>query len=150
MARRTYSPRPERYGVLCSMGSRKQITFDLIQDALRQHYPRKETAQDPQFFKRAYKDIQRFMEANGFERRQYSVYVSAEKLTALDVAVLTQRMAEEMPWLRQCVKEITATNIGARHSLLGLLRSDTPPIELLPTVPMGRQKGPKVHYTQAR
>ena len=94
--------------------------------------------------------IQRFMEASGFERRQYSVYVSAEKLTALDVAVLTQRMAEEMPWLRQCVKEITATNIGARHSLLGLLRSDAPPVELLPTVPMGRQKGQKVHYTQAR
>lgn len=130
--------------------SRKQITFDLSQDALRQHYPRKETAQDPQFFKRAYKDIQRFMEARGFERRQYSVYVSAEKLTALDVAVLTQRMAEEMPWLRQCVKEITATNIGARHSLLGLLRSDAPPIELLPTVPMRRQKGQKVHYTQVR
>ena len=76
--------------------SRKQITFDLSQDALRQHYPRKETAQDPQFFKRAYKDIQRFMEANGFERRQYSVYVSAEKVTALDVAVLTQRMAERL------------------------------------------------------
>ena len=132
------------------MGSRKQITFDLSQEALRQHYPRKETAQDPQFFKRAYKDIQRFMEARGFERRQYSVYVSAEKLTALDVAVLTQRMAEEMPWLRQCVKEITATNIGARHSLLGLLRSDAPPIELLPTVPMRRQKGQKVHYTQVR
>ena len=137
--------------MLCSMGSRKQITFDLSQDALRQYYPRKETAQDPQFFKRAYKDIQRFMEANGFERRQYSVYVSAEKLTALDVAVLTQRMAEEMPWLRQCVKEITATNIGARHSLLGLLRSDAPPVELLPpTVPMGRQKGQKAHYTHAR
>ena len=80
--------------------SRKQITFDLSQDALRQHYPRKETAQDPQFFKRAYKDIQKFMEASGFERRQYSVYVSADKLTALDVAVLTQRMAEAMPWLR--------------------------------------------------
>ena len=133
------------------MGSRKQITFDLSQDALRQHYPRKEINQDPQFFKRAYKDIRQFMEANGFERRQYSVYVSAEKLTALDVAVLTQRMAEEMPWLRQCVKEITATNIGARHSLLGLLCDHAPPVELLPpTVPMGRQKGQKVHYTQAR
>ncbi len=112
--------------------SRKQITFDLSQEALRQHYPHKETAQDPQFFKRAYKDIQRFMDANGFERRQYSVYVSTEALTALDVAVLTQRMAEQLPWLRQCVKDITATNIGARHSLLGLLRSDAPPVELLP------------------
>ena len=124
--------------------SRKQITFDLSQDALRQHYPRKETGQDPQFFKRAYKDIQKFMEASGFERRQYSVYVSADKLTALDVAVLTQRMAEAMPWLRLCVREITATNIGARHSLLGLLRSDTPPAELLPPpVRRERQKNRK-------
>ena len=138
-------PRPERRGVLCSMGSRKQITFDLSQDALRQYYPRKETAQDPQFFKRAYKDIQRFMEANGFERRQYSVYVSAEKLTALDVAVLTQQMAEQFPWLRHCVKEITATNIGARHSLLGLLRPDAPPVELLPlSAAKGQQKKRKV------
>ncbi len=127
------------------MGSRKQITFDLSQEALRQHYPRKETAQDPQFFKRAYKDIQRFMEASGFERRQYSVYVSAEKLTALDVAVLTQRMAGEMPWLRQCVKEITATNIGARHSLLGLLCDHAPPVELLPpSAAKGQQKKRKV------
>lgn len=125
--------------------TRKEITFDLSQEALRKHYPRKETAQDPQFFKRAYKDIRRFMEANGFERRQYSVYVSRSELTALDVAVLTQRMAEQLPWLRLCVKEITATNIGARHSLLGLLRSDAPPAELLPPpVPGERQKKRKV------
>ncbi len=108
-------PRPGRYVTLCSMGrSRKEITFDLSQEALRQHYPHKETAQDPQFFKRAYKDIQRFMDANGFERRQHSVYVSAEKLSALDAAVLTQRMAEQLPWLRLCVKDITVTSIGAR------------------------------------
>ena len=125
--------------------SRKEITFDLSQDALKRYYPRKETAQDPQFFKRAYKDIRRFMDANGFDRRQYSVYVSRSELTALDVAVLTQRMAEQLPWLRLCVKEITATNIGARHSLLGLLRSDAPPAELLPPpIPGERQKKRKV------
>ena len=125
--------------------SRKEITFDLSQDALKRYYPRKETAQDPQFFKRAYKDIRRFMDANGFDRRQYSVYVSRSELTALDVAVLTQRMAEQLPWLRLCVKEITATNIGARHSLLGLLRDHAPPAELLPPpVPGERQKKRKV------
>ena len=125
--------------------TRKEITFDLSQEALRQHYPRKETGRDPQFFKRAYKDIRRFMETNGFERRQYSVYVSRSELTALDVAVLTQRMAKQLPWLRLCVKEITATNIGARHSLLGLLRSDAPPAELLPPpVPKEQQKKRKV------
>ena len=126
---------------VCDTGmTRKEITFDLSQEALRQHYPHKETAQDPQFFKRAYKDIRRFMGASGFERRQYSVYVSAEALTTLDVALLAQRMAEELPWLRQCVKEITATDIGARHSLLGLLRSDALPAELLPSASKERQK----------
>ena len=131
---------------VCNTGmTRKEITFDLSQEALRQHYPHKETAQDPQFFKRAYKDIRRFMEASGFERRQYSVYVSAEALTTLDVALLAQRMAEELPWLRQCVKEITATNIGARHSLLGLLRSDAPPAELLlPPAPRERAKNKNI------
>ena len=135
-----YSLRLVRCGVLCSMGSRKQITFDLSQEALRQHYPRKETGQDPQFFKRAYKDIQKFMEASGFERRQYSVYVSTAELTTLDVALLAQKMAEQLPWLRHCVREITATNIGARHSLLGLLRDHAPPAELLPPVPRERPK----------
>lgn len=130
--------RSERLG-LADMGmSRKEITFDLSQEALKRFYPQSEKAQDPQFFKKAYKDIQRFMDANGFERRQYSVYVSEAKLSTLDVALLTQRMADQLPWLRLCVKEITATNIGARHSLLGLLRSDAAPAELLPPVPKKR------------
>lgn len=102
--------------------SRKQIAFDLSHEALRQHYPHKDTAQDPQFFKRAYKDIRRFMDANGFERRQHSVYVSTEELTTLDVAVLMRRMASQFPWLGQCAEKIDTTDIGAQHSLLGLLR----------------------------
>lgn len=114
--------------------TRKQISFDLSQDALKRYYPHKETGQDSQFFKRAYKDVRRFMEANGFERRQYSVYVSLQQRTSLDVALLAQRMGETLPWLRLCVKDITVTNIGARHSLLGLLRSDALSAELLPPV----------------
>ena len=96
--------------------TRKQISFDLSQDALKRYYPHKEAGQDSQFFKRAYKDIRRFMEANGFERRQYSVYVSLQQRTSLDVALLAQRMGETLPWLRLCVKDITVTNIGARHN----------------------------------
>ena len=92
------------------------ISSDESQDALKRHYPHNDTGQDPQFFKRAYKDIRRFMEANGFERRQYSVYVSADQRTSLDVALLAQRMGEALPWLRLCVKDITVTNIGARHN----------------------------------
>ena len=126
--------------------TRKQISFDLSQDALKRYYPHKETGQDSQFFKRAYKDIRRFMEANGFERRQYSVYVSLQQRTSLDVALLAQRMGEALPWLRLCVKDITVTNIGARHSLLGLLRSDALSAELLPPVskaPHNKRKMPE-------
>lgn len=86
------------------------------------------------------------MEANGFERRQYSVYVSTEQITSLDVALLAQRMGEALPWLRLCVKDITVTNIGSRHSLLGLLRSDVLPAELLPPVskaPHKKRKTPE-------
>ena len=124
--------------------TRKQISFDLSQDALKLYYPHKETGQDPQFFKRAYKDIRRFMEANGFERRQYSVYVSLQQRTSLDVALLAQRMGETLPWLRLCVKDITVTNIGARHSLLGLLRSDALSAELLPPVSKAPHKKRKM------
>jgi virulence-associated protein VapD len=102
--------------------SRKQIAFDLSHEALKQHYPHKDTARDPQFFKRAYKDIQRFMASNGFERRQHSVYVSTGEMTTLDVAVLMQRMSSQLPWLGQCAEKVHATDIGAQHSLLGLLR----------------------------
>lgn len=122
MARRMFLPRRERCGVLCSMGmSRKQIAFDLSNEALKRYYPRRETAQDPQFFKRAYKDIQRFMAANGFEHRQHSVYVSSGEMTALDIVCLMQRMASQFPWLGQCAEKVDTTDIGSQHSLLGLL-----------------------------
>ena len=124
--------------------TRKQISFDLSQDALKRYYPHKETGQDSQFFKRAYKDIRRFMEAHGFERRHYSVYVSLQQRTSLDVALLAQRMGEALPWLRLCVKDITVTNIGARHSLLGLLRSDALSAELLPPVSKAPHKKRKM------
>ena len=130
--------------------TRKQITFDLSQEALEAHYPRGERAQSEYHYRKAYQDIRRFMEKQGFTWRQNSVYVSAEPMTTIDVVLLSQRMGEQLPWMRLCVKEITATDIGAQYSLLGLLRSDAPPIELLPTVPMRRQKGQKVHYTQVR
>lgn len=105
--------------------TRKQITFDLNQEELRQWYPHREPVGDPQYYKRAYKDIQRFMSENGFERRQRSVYVSAEELTTLDVVSLMQRMAGQLPWLGRCAEQIDATDIGVQHSLLGLLRNNS-------------------------
>lgn len=123
--------------------SRKQITFDLNQEALRQWYPHQEPATDPQYYKRAYKDIQHFMSDNGFERRQRSVYVSTEELSALDIVSLMQRMAGQLPWLGRCAECVDTTDIGAQHSLLGLLRSEMWAAEVLPPVPARTRKRKK-------
>lgn len=120
--------------------TRKQITFDLSQEALEAHYPRGERAQSEHHYRKAYQDIRRFMEKQGFMWRQNSVYVSEAPMTTMDIVLLSQRMAEKLPWLRLCVKEITATDIGAQYSLLGLLRGQAPPAELLPPMAKGRQK----------
>lgn len=104
-------------------GSRKQITFDLSQKALAQHYPRPESAANPRYYKKAYADINRFMKKNGFEHRQFSVYVSTNKLTAAKVTAMMQMIAKEMPWLIHCVNQIDVTNIGAQHSLIQTLES---------------------------
>ena len=114
--------------------TRKQITFDLSQEALEAHYPRGERAQSEHHYRKAYQDIRRFMEKQGFMWRQNSVYVSEAPMTTMDIVLLSQLMAEKLPWLRLCVKEITATDIGAQYSLLGLLRSDALSAELLPPV----------------
>ena len=73
---------------MASDGSRKQIIFDLCTDALKQCYPHQEPPQDPQYYTRAYHDIRRFMKEHGFEHRQSSAYVSAGRLTTLDIVIL--------------------------------------------------------------
>ncbi|NCC08485.1 MAG: hypothetical protein EOM30_10740 [Clostridia bacterium] len=76
-----------------NLGSRKQITFDLSQKALTEHYPRPKLSVNPTFYKKAYSDISRFMRKNGFEHRQFSVYTSIEKLTNTDINLLMDNLA---------------------------------------------------------
>lgn len=111
-------------------GHRKQITFDLQQAALRKHYPRKPLTLNPQYYKKAYRDIQEFMIRNGFEHRQYSVYTSVEKMTVVDVVRLIGELGSRFPWLFQCVNEIDVTDIGAQHSLKQILEGVTMAQEL--------------------
>lgn len=101
--------------------SRKQITFDLKQEALSKNYPRPKFALSPTFYKKAYKDIGHFMSENGFEHRQYSVYVSKEPLSTYDIANLMDKLANKMPWLYPCVNEIDVTDIGEQHSIKEIL-----------------------------
>lgn len=115
---------------MANTGSRKQITFDLRQESLKLYYPHQEPPQNEQYYKKAYQDIRRFMAANGFEHRQYSVYTSINKLTTLDVVGLMERLAEAFPWLSRCVNEIDVTNIGVQHSLKQTLENASKPLDV--------------------
>ena len=107
---------------MASSGSRKQITFDLCQEALKKYYPHSLT--------QAYYDIRRFMESHGFEHWQSSVYVSLDKLTTLDVVSLMERLAKELPWLSRCVDEIDVAHIGVQHSLKKVLENAARPLSV--------------------
>lgn len=102
-------------------GRRKQITFDLNQKALAEHYPRPKITVNPTFYKKAYADISRFMKESGFEHRQFSVYTSKDRMTEAKVVALVDEMVIRMPWLAPCVNQIDVTNIGSQHSLLRTL-----------------------------
>lgn len=104
---------------------RKQIAFDLDQAALKEYYPKPKFTIDPFYYKKAYKDIKRFMRKNGFEWAQFSVYESKERLTRVDVIALTNRMNKAMPWLSKCINRLTTANIDSRqHDLTGYIKGN--------------------------
>ena len=99
---------------MANSGIRKQITFDLCQEALKKYYPHSLT--------QAYYDIRRFMESHGFEHRQSSAYVSLDKMT--------EQLAMALPWLSRCVNEIDVANIGVQHSLKKVLENASRPLSV--------------------
>ncbi len=81
-------------------------------------------------YRKAYKDMRKFMTAYGFSHRQGSVYNSLEKLLETDIIVLIDYMMEELPWVKTCVKAIDVTSISQQHSLLPLLHADEEDFDL--------------------
>ena len=102
--------------------SRKQITFDLNDNKLKSIYPRPKMTLNPKYYKKAWKDIARFMKKNGFEHRQYSVYASQKEMTGMDVNALIRAMAIRMPWICKCLDAIDVTDIGEQHDLIPFVR----------------------------
>ena len=138
---------------MANIGIRKQITFDLCQEALKKYYPHSLT--------QAYYDIRRFMESHGFEHRQSSAYVSLDKMTTLDVVSLAEQLAMALPWLSRCVNEIDVANIGVQHSLKKVLENASRPLSVeLEALPLeaaaprpthsGHLHSGKRHYAKVR
>lgn len=92
--------------------SRKAINFDLSTADLKKYF--KNTAE-------AYNQIKNFMLQNGFEHRQYSGYVSNDKLHDYDITNLTIRLQNQFSWLYPCTQKFDVTDIGDQHDLMSIL-----------------------------
>lgn len=97
--------------------SRKAINFDLDTKKLKQFYPCKGLLS----YKKAYKDIKKFMENNGFEHRQWSGYISKQNIDSYDVSVIIAKLSYKFPWLKQCVNKFDVTDIGNQYDLTDII-----------------------------
>lgn len=91
------------------------ITFDLDTEILQRAYPSSS-------WNNAYYDIRRFLEENGFEYKQGSVYFSKdEDIDAVTCVAIVQDMSEEFSWLVPSLKDIRMLRIEENNDLMPAL-----------------------------
>ena len=89
----------------------KAVYFDMEIKKLEKHF----SATYP---KRAYRIIQRFLEANSFEHEQYSGYHSKDKMMDLQIVKLVADMQTLFPWIDKRMNKIEVANIGDNYNLI--------------------------------
>jgi virulence-associated protein VapD len=80
------------------------IAFDLDTATLQELYP-------GDSWNNAYADIRRFLEANGFEHKQGSVYFGTDVIDAVSCVVVAQQLADEFDWFQPSVRDIRMLRI---------------------------------------
>jgi virulence-associated protein VapD len=90
------------------------ITFDLDTEILEQLYPNNS-------WRNAYTDIRKFLEENGFEHKQGSVYFAVDDIDALECVAVVQDMAEEFNWLTPSLRDMRMLRIEDNNDLMIVL-----------------------------
>lgn len=75
----------------------RAIHFDLKIEKLKKYYSEKTP-------KKAYKLLRSFFEQKGFKHRQWSGYISQEKMSDADVLKLCNDLKVQFPWLENCIE----------------------------------------------
>lgn len=96
---------------------RYAINFDLSIKALENYYSKNNP-------KGAYKEIQDYMEENGFSHRQYSGYTSNNTMTVGELQTFTMNLYNTFPWLKDCVEKLDATVISRIYDLKMMMESE--------------------------
>jgi virulence-associated protein VapD len=87
------------------------ITFDLDTDTLQQAYPSESWCN-------AYMDIRRVLIEEGFDWQQGSVYFGNPKhVDAVKCVLAAQRLARELPWFGESVRDIRMLRIEENSDL---------------------------------
>lgn len=94
----------------------KQVTFDIDVVLLQKHYP------DPKHWRKAYTDIKKEFESEGFIWREGSVYVSDKPVSQYGVLQAVIEIKAALPWLKKCMKDIRASDIGEFHDLTDFIK----------------------------
>lgn len=99
--------------------TRKQIAFDIdtkiAEEILGGNY------------RNIYENIRKYLERNGFEHLQGSVYVSKEALSNTKITAIINGLLTKYNYLEKCVRDIRKTDITREHSLNHLFSYDGTP-----------------------
>jgi cell filamentation protein len=65
----------------------------------------------------AYRDVQKFFVAHGFEHRQWSGYRSLHPMSYFEISELLTVMAKQHYWLEKCINKFDVTNVGVESDM---------------------------------
>ena len=90
------------------------ITFDFDTELLEQLY-------HDDSWRNAYQDVRRFLEANGFENKQGSVYFALDEIDATDCIAVVQDLADEYDWFVPSLRDIRMLRIEENNDMMTVL-----------------------------
>ena len=90
------------------------VAFDFDVQLLEQLYPSTS-------WRNACSDVRRFLEENGFENKQGSVYFSLEDIGPVECIAVVQDLAELYDWFTPSLKDIRMLRIDENNDLMPIL-----------------------------
>lgn len=92
------------------MEKRKQLTFDIDTNVAKEIL-------GEQKYRTIYSNIRKFMEREGWQHIEGSVYMSKKPLSTIKVAWLVDALKEEYPYLTKCIRDMHQSDISNVHGL---------------------------------
>ena len=101
---------------------RRQVYLRLSEQKLKKYYPRPKFTLNPKYYRKAWKDIEKIMTAQGFECKNHSLYISTEPVTNSKVNIIINAMGKNLKWFPKCLTAIDVESVGKQRDLTGYFR----------------------------